>query len=138
MYRPSHFVRGFIVLIAFVQFVLGIVFVFAPNTFAAVSGLATAPAWTDWILVMFGARALGFSYGMMVALRYLRRHASWLVAMAVVQAIDWVGTIFALMDHKVTFAQVSTASFLPVVFVAVLIAELSRQRTSGGIAESRR
>ena len=37
-----------------------------------------------------------------------------------IQAVDWFATIAYLLTGTVAIAQVSTAAFLPVVFVAVL------------------
>jgi len=122
------FTQAAIVLIAVVQIVLGVLFVICPGTFAAALDLPPAPAWTDWIFAMFGARALGFAYGMLVARRDLEKNASWLTAMILVQTIDWIATIFSLIAGKVTLIQVSTASFLPAVFIVALGMELSRQR----------
>lgn len=129
-YQPSFVARGIIALIALVQVVLGLVFILAPHAFPQMFGLAPAPGWTDWIFAQFGARALGFAYGMVIALRDLRRNAHWLTAMIIVQVIDWLGTIAALLAGKVALAQVSTAPFLPVLFVIVLVVELRRMRTS--------
>ena len=125
-YAAGWFTRGVLILIAAVQIVLGVLFVVTPKSFPVLLSLPAAPAWTDWVFAMLGARALGFAYGMLVAQRDLGRHASWLVAMVIVQALDWVATLVALAGAKVTFAQVATAPFLPVLFVAVLVAALLR------------
>jgi hypothetical protein len=125
---PSRLTQGALILIALVQIILGCIFIAAPGAFPAMLALPAAPAWTDWMFSMLGARALGFAFGMLFALRDLHRHASWLGAMILVQAVDWFGTIFALAANKVTLAQVSTAAFLPVLFIGVLAAELLRQR----------
>jgi hypothetical protein len=128
--RPSLFTRGTIILIVLVQIVLGVIFILSPGTFPAFLGLPPAPSWTDWMFAQFWARALGFDFGMLIALRDIRRHAPWLAAMIGVQAIDWIATILAVETGKVTLAQVSTAAFLPVLFMAVLALELRRQRAS--------
>ena len=125
--RPSRLTRGTIILIAVVQIILGGVFIFAPDTFASLEGLPTAPAWTAWIFGMFGARSLAFGAGMLWALTDLRRNASWLVTMIGVQMVDWLATLWALQAGKVTLMQVSTAPFLPVLFILVLALELRRQ-----------
>jgi hypothetical protein len=127
---PSLLTRACVALIAFVQIALGAVFVMNPGLFPQLLGLPQAPSWTDWMFAMLGARALGFAFGMLIALRDLRRHASWLAAMILVQALDWIATILAVQAGKVTLAQVSTASFLPVLFIAILVAELYSQRKS--------
>lgn len=123
----SKMSKGVIVLIAIVQLVLGIVFVLFPHSFPNLLGLTPAPGWTDWIFAQFGARALGFAYGMWLVLRDARRHAGWMKAMIAVQAIDWIGTMLALVNDKVSLAQVTTAPFLPILFVIVLSLELRRQ-----------
>jgi hypothetical protein len=124
----SFVTRPTIVLIALIQIALGAIFIASPGSFPALLGLPAAPAWTDWLFDMLGARALGFAFRMLVALRDLQRHVSWLMAMVVVQAIDWIGTILAVHAGTVTLAQVSTASFLPILFIVVLGAELLRLR----------
>ena len=131
--RPGTIARGVIVLILIVQLVLGVVFTFAPQAFAHALGLPPAPAWTDWMFAQFGARALGFAYGMRLALRDPRANAGWLRAMVLVQAIDWLGTLAALFAGKVTWLQTSTAPFLPVLFVVVLVLELRRQATTPAV-----
>lgn len=127
--RPPVYVITTIILIALVQVALGLVFTLAPQAFPSMLGLAPAPPWTDWMFAQFGARALGFAFGMLLALRDVRRYASWLAVMIGVQVIDWMGTMLALTMNKVTLAQVSTAPYLPIVFIVVLVLELRRQRT---------
>lgn len=102
-----------------VQLVLGLVFL-VPGLFAAMVGFSDAPEWTNWLFAMFGARALGFSYGMFFAARNPEPHMTWIRAMIGVQAIDWVATVVYLFAGAVTIAQVTTAAFLPVVFVTIL------------------
>lgn len=123
-----------IALIAVVQLILGIVFIAAPQQFAAVLGLEPAPGWTDWIFSQFGARALGFAFGMWLVLRDPRRHAAWIKAMIAIQALDWIGTVLALAGGKVTLAQVATAPFFPILFIVVLALELRRQARSPAAA----
>ena len=75
---------------------------------------------------MFGARALGFALGMGLAAWDPARHPSWLPAMVLVQAVDWIGTMAYVLAGSVTLAQVSTASVLPLVFIVVLVRGYSR------------
>jgi len=89
------------------------------------------------MLAMLGARALGFAYGMLASLKDIRRNASWLTGMIIVQAIDWIGTLVAVQVGKVTLAQVSTASFLPTLFIAVLGTELLRLGRSADRGKAR-
>ena len=79
---------------------------------------------------MFGARALGFAYGMFLALRQPEQHRDWIGAMIAVQAIDWLATIYFVLQGTVTLPQVSGASFLPIIFIVVLVTRYPRQKQS--------
>jgi hypothetical protein len=116
--------------IGIVQLILGVVFIFAPAQFATVLGLATTPSWVPWMFAMFGARALGFAYGMFLALRNPQEHRDWIVAMIAVQVIDWIATIYFVLQGVVTLPQVSGASFLPIIFLIVLISRYPRQKAA--------
>jgi hypothetical protein len=113
--------------IGVVQVILGIIFLFAPAQFGSVLGLAVIPAWVPWMFAMFGARALGFAYGMFLAMRQPEEHRAWIGAMIAVQAIDWLATIYFVLQGVVTLPQVSGASFLPIIFIVVLITRYPRQ-----------
>lgn len=123
-------------LIAVVQIGLGLVFL-APQIFADVAGLEPAPAWTGWMLAMFSARAIGFGLGMILAARDPVANRSWIVAMVAVQAIDWVATVAYLATGAVTLAQVTTAAFLPLLFIAVLGRHLLATRSAEPPASAR-
>lgn len=105
--------------IAVVQIVLGAVLL-VPGGFSGLMSLEAAPGWVDWILAMFAARAIGFGFGMFLAARNPIENRSWIVAMVGVQAIDWLATIAYLATGTVTLGQVTTAVFLPVVFILIL------------------
>ena len=112
--------------IACFQFVLGTAFLIVPEDAAKALGLSVAPGWANWLFGMMAARFLGFGYGMVVAARDLEKARPWLKAMIVIQAIDWLVTVKYLLAGAVTLTQVSTASFLPLVFVVVLVIGLPR------------
>jgi hypothetical protein len=112
--------RRTLIAIGLVQIALGVVFL-VPGLFQSLIGLEETPGWVDWMFVMFGARALGFGYGMLVAARNPRENQSWITAMVGVQAIDWLGTAAYLVTGTVTLAQVTTAAFLPIVFIVLLV-----------------
>jgi hypothetical protein len=107
--------------VAVVQWLLGIGFLVAPAGLAGMFGLAPAPTWTAWLFAMMAARFLGFGYGMWWAARDPVRHVHWINAMLVIQAIDWLATLYYLAAGAVTLGQVTTAAFLPAVFIAVLL-----------------
>ncbi len=126
-----------LVFIGIVQVVLGAAFAFAPAQFGAMLGLTEAPTWTHWIFFMFSARALGFAFGMFLAARDPVRHVSWIQAMIGVQAIDWLATMYFVLTGAVTLTQVSTASFLPLIFIGMLVIFYPRQQLTPRTALSR-
>lgn len=109
-----------LLLIGIVQLVLGTILLI-PGLFPALLGLADVPPGVDWMFAMFGARSLGFAYGMVLAARDPHRHAAWIRTMIAVQAIDWLATVAYLVTGAVTLGQVTTAAFLPVVFIVLLV-----------------
>jgi hypothetical protein len=115
--RTLNFTLRFV---ALVQFILGLGFLVAPTTIASLLGLAAAPGWANWMFGMMAARFLGFGYGMLVAARQPATNLAWLRAMIAIQLIDWAVTVKYLAIGAVSLAQVSTASFLPLVFVALM------------------
>jgi hypothetical protein len=111
-----------LIVIGIVQLVLGVLFLAVPGTAAELFGLhPPAPVWATWLFAMMAARFLGYAYGMFVAARDPRTHVAWIDTMVIIQAIDWIATIAVLATGELTFRQVSTASFLPVLFIAGLL-----------------
>lgn len=105
--------------IGVVQLILGALLL-VPGLFASIVGLEQAPEWVNWMLAMFAARSIGFGYGMLVAARNPARNLAWIKAMIGIQAIDWIATIAYLTAGAVTISQVTTAAFLPLVFIVIL------------------
>lgn len=120
-------VRPTLILIGVLQIALGVVFLI-PNAFPTLLGLPNAPAWANWMLTMFSARAFGFGYGMLVAARDPERHRTWIVAMIGVQALDWIGTMAFLATGSLALSTVTTAAFLPLLFIAALWRVPNRER----------
>ncbi|MCB2177663.1 MAG: hypothetical protein KQH57_17785 [Actinomycetales bacterium] len=114
--------RAVVRVVAAFQLVLGAAFLVAPGATASALGLAPAPGWTNWLFAMMAARFLGYGVGMLAVARDPGRHRLWLDTMIGIQVVDWVATAGHLAARDVTFAQVSTAAFLPVVFVAAMLA----------------
>lgn len=117
--------------IAIVQLVLGIGFLVAPDGMASSLGLAAVPGWANWMFGMMAARFLGYGYGMLMAARAPSLSLPWLRSMVVIQLIDWGVTIKYLLAGAVTLAQVNTASFLPLVFLALLLWAWPRSARGG-------
>ncbi len=113
--------RNTLYFIGFVQVVLGSIFTLAPSQFASMLDLEVPPEWVNWLFVMTGARFLGFGIGMFIAAREPNKHMAWIGAMIGIQALDWIGTIYYLVSGTVTLAQVTTAAFLPIIFIVILV-----------------
>jgi hypothetical protein len=113
------------------QLVLGALFLVVPGPAADLFGLTPpAPTWATWLFAMMGARFLGYGYGMFVAARDPARHVAWIDTMIVIQAIDWVATVGWLAAGELSLRQVSTASFMPLLFIAGLLWWHPRRRAS--------
>ncbi len=111
-----------LIVIGVFQLMLGALFLAAPGPVADLLGLRpAAPGWVDWLFAMMAARFLGYAVGMFAAARAPEPSVLWIDTMIGIQAIDWLATIGYLIAGEVTFAQVSTASFMPVVFVGALL-----------------
>ena len=117
--------------VAFVQATLGIAFLAAPETASRLLGLQPAPGWTGWLFGMMAARFLGYAYGLWIAPRDPIAARPWITSMIAIQLVDWAVTIKYLALGAVTLAQVSTASFLPLVLVVLLT--ISAPRPSAAV-----
>src|SRR3954447_22883622 len=112
---PMRPLRVTLVVIGVVQVFFGLLFVVAPGLLALLVHLPSAPAWTSWLFVMSGARFLAMGYGMFLAARDPLRHIAWINAMIIVQAFDWLGTLFSLATGAISLPQATTAPFLPII-----------------------
>jgi len=122
--------------IAAFQAGFGILFLVAPAAYPHLVGLDPVPAWAPWIFALFSARALGFAAGMVVAIRDPFRYRSWIAVMIGAQAIDWIATMVFVLQGTLTLAQVSTAGFMPIVFIVVLALTFSRRAAERGAVAS--
>ncbi|MBI3563032.1 MAG: hypothetical protein HY080_15085 [Gammaproteobacteria bacterium] len=130
-YQNSRLLRFTLWFIAAVQSLLGVAFLLVPGQTTPLLGLSTAPGWTHWLFGMMAARFLGFGYGMALAARDPLANLAWIKAMMVIQAIDWIVTLYYLSAGAVTLAQVTTASFLPVIFVMLLLVSYPKSARPG-------
>lgn len=112
--------------IALVQLSLGLGFLVTPETTAQVLGLPAVPGWANWMFGMMGARFLGYAYGMLLAARDPLAARPWIISMLFIQLADWGVTMKFVIQGAVTLAQVSTASFLPLVFVLLILITVPR------------
>ena len=119
-----------LVVIGIVQLFFGTVFLLAPTPAAELLGLTpSAPAWANWLFAMMGARFLGYAYGMFATARSSRTSPAWIDTMIAIQLVDWLATVAYLAGGELTLRQVSTASFLPVLFVGALLWWHPRRQT---------
>lgn len=116
----APWLRSTLYFIALVQAVLGGGFLLAPADMAQMLGLPAVPGWANWMFGMMAARFLAVGAGMVLAAQDPVRHRAWIAAMIGIQLIDWIVTMRYVLTGVVTLAQVSTASFLPVIFVLLL------------------
>ncbi len=123
--------RATLIFIAVVQFILGIMFLFAPREAVQVMGLAVTPDWANWLFGQMGARFIGFGIGMLVAARNIAQAAPWIWTMIFVQAVDWVVTLKYLLAGSVTLPQVSTAPYFPILFIVLLLIAMPRAARQG-------
>ena len=120
-------------IIAVFQFLLGAAFLFAPSATASALDLATAPGWANWMFAMMGARFIGFGVGLVAAAQDPSRHRLWIEIMIGIQAIDWLATLVCLAKDDVTLGQVTTAAFVPVLFVIALVRWRPRTSTPAAV-----
>jgi hypothetical protein len=114
--------RVTLITIGFFQLVLGVLFLAAPRATASLLGLTpAAPGWVNWLFAMMAARFLGYAYGMFAAARDPERHTTWIDTMIVIQVIDWTATLVFLAAGEVSLRNVTTASFVPALFIAALL-----------------
>jgi hypothetical protein len=114
--------RASLIVMGVSQLGFGALFLLTPSTAQHLFGLTPdAPAWAHWLNAMLAARFLGYAVGMFAASREPHRHVTWINTMIVVQLIDWLATLVYLATGELTFRQVSTASFLPLVFITALL-----------------
>jgi hypothetical protein len=132
--QRSHHVRPLkltLAVIGTVQLVLGLLFLIAPASGRGPRPDTSCAGWVNWLFAMMGARFLGYAYGMFVTARHPEPATAWIDTMIVIQAIDWIATIAHLVTGDVTLRQVTTASFMPALFVGALIWFHPRRHPTG-------
>ena len=124
------FLQITLVVVGIAQIFFGVAFTFAPAKFSAMLGLSPAPQWAYWMFSMFGALCFAFAYGMWLAMRNPIKNIHWIQAMIVVQIVDWLGTLYYLANGGITLVQVASASYLPLIFIILLVTFYPREKTN--------
>ena len=118
--------------IGIVQIGLGLSFLLTPKMYPQMVNLTQAPDWVSWMLSFGSIRMIGFGIGMFIAAQDPIKHKAWIQIMVGLQIMDWVGTVLYIFLGAVTLVQVSTASFLPIIFLVLLA--YSYPRSTQGVS----
>lgn len=90
-----------------------------------------APGQTSQLFGTMGARCLGFGYGMALAASNPLADLLWVKATTAIQAVDRTVTLCHLTAGAIAVALVTTASFLPAIFVIPLLVSYQKPATAG-------
>ena len=115
--------------IGIVQIGLGLSFLLTPKMYPQMVNLAQAPDWVNWMLSFGSIRMIGFGIGMFIAAQDSIKYKALIQIMIGLQIMDWIGTVLYISLGAVTLAQVSTASFLPIIFLVLLVYSYPRANT---------
>ena len=107
--------------IGIVQLILGVIFLLFPRQFISLNDLESPPDWVFWLFAQMAARFIGYGIGMFAAAKDPVKNRLWIQTMIAIQAIDWLSTIYYIINDSVTLAQVTTAPILPIIFIAILL-----------------
>ena len=91
-------------LIAAIQFVLGVLYLAAPQWLLARMGHTAAPPDLLYPLAMLAARFIAYGVGLWAASADASRHAPWIRLMALVQLIDLGAGLVATLSGTVGWA----------------------------------
>lgn len=109
-----------LVIIGLVQFVLGFMFLFAPQTLMAWMGLTVPAADNGYILGMLAARFIAFGVGMFWAARDPQGNLFWINNMILVQVIDLAAGIYYTASGMVDITSSAFPMFNATLFIILL------------------
>lgn len=113
-------------LIAFVQLLLGVLYLLAPQWLLARMGHSVAPPDLVYPLGMLAARFIAYGVGLWVASRDVPAHRLWIRLMALIQLID-LGAGVAATAMGVVPLSLSAFPMFNAVWIAVVCAWLGRE-----------
>lgn len=111
--------------IAFVQMLLGILYLFAPQWLLAQMGHSAAPPDLVYPLGMLAARFVAYGVGLWVASRDIPAHRLWIRLMALIQLIDLGAGVAATATGAVPLS-LSAFPMFNAVWIAAVCAWLGR------------
>ncbi len=108
-------------IIAISQFILGALYLFAPQFFIAVQGLTPITADIGYPLGMLAGRFLVYGVGMILIAREPERYRVWLDGMIAIQAVDLLAGLYYTFSGAVTLEVSGIAMFDAALFIGLLL-----------------
>ena len=109
-----------LILIGVVQLVLGILFLFAPQTMMGLMGLTVPAADAGYILGMLAARFIAFGIGMFYCARSPEQNLFWINNMILIQLIDLVAGVYYTATGIVDLSSSAFPMFNATLFIILL------------------
>lgn len=109
-----------LIVIGFVQLVLGLLFLFAPQGLMGWMGLTVPVADNGYILGMLAARFIALGIAMFWAARDPQQNLAWINLMILVQAVDLAAGIYYTVTGVVEFSASAFPMFNATVFIILL------------------
>lgn len=108
-------------IIALSQFILGALFLFAPQFFMELQGFSPIGADIGYTLSMLAGRFLVYGVGMILIAREPVKYRVWLDGMMAIQAIDLLGGLYYTFSGTVGLALSGVAMFDAALFIVLLL-----------------
>lgn len=108
-------------IIAASQFILGALYLFAPQFFIAIQGMTPIGADIGYPLGMLAGRFLVYGVGMVQIAREPVKYRVWLDGMIAIQAIDLLAGLFYTATGTVTLEISGIAMFDAALFIGLLL-----------------
>ena len=122
-------IRILLRLVALIQLVLGLLYLFAPHWLLARMGHSAPAPDLLYPLGMLAARFIAYGLGLWVASAAPARHRLWLRLMALIQLIDLGAGVAATVSGTVSLA-LSAFPMFNAVWIAALCAVAGREETA--------
>ena len=100
-----------LIIVGIIQFVLGFLFLFAPQAIMGLMGLTVPAADAGYILGMLAARFIAFGLGMFWTARDPQQNLFWIYNMILIQAIDLAVGIYYTATGVVDISSTAFAMF---------------------------
>lgn len=120
-------------LIAFIQMLLGMLYLLAPQWLLAQMGHSAAPPDLVYPLGMLAARFIAYGVGLWVASRDVTAHRLWIRLMVLIQLVDLGAGVVATATGAVPLS-LSAFPMFNAVWIAAVCAWLGRERAGARLA----